>query len=100
MLCITGDVFVNVIVTLPALALNELWVNLNAPVGSAEFDTDELAAAGADVADADVDALDAGAELLLLEPPQAATPRASAALSAMIRDLDMGHLLSLGGGRR
>jgi hypothetical protein len=109
MLCISGDMFEKTIVTLPALALSELFVNLSCPLGSAASVNAPPAGAGADEAEADVDALDAveddaGAELallalvllLLLELPQAAIPRTSAtALSATTGYLDTIDLLSL-----
>ena len=108
MLCINGDMFVKMIVTFPAFAVSELFVNFNAPLGSAASDSDPLAA-GTDPVVADDEALDAGDDeaeaelavllllLLLLELPHAATPSASAtALSAATGYLDKEDLLSLG----
>jgi hypothetical protein len=105
MLCISGDMLVKTIVTLPAFALSELFVYFNAPLGSAELVRTLLACAAPAGAEADVDVLEAtedDAELALLavvlelELPHAATPSISAtALRAIAEYLDKGFLLSL-----
>ena len=107
MLCISGDMLVKMIATLPAFALSELFVNFSAPLGLAES-VRALplagAGAGAGVAEAD-DVLDAADEeadvalavvLLELELPHAATPRKrTTTLRAMMGCLDKRFLLSL-----
>jgi hypothetical protein len=86
--------FVKSIVTLPALAVSELFVNFSAPLGSAAWEIVAPPPPPPEVLPEVVVELDAGAAdddvLLLLDPPHAATPRASTpALSAMTGNLDM-----------
>ena len=104
MLCISGDMFANLTVTLPAVAVSDVLVNFNAPLGSAASDSDEpVLAGGAAVVGLEeegveaADAVDKDVELVLLEPPHAATPSASAmALIVMAGSLDTRRLLWIG----
>ena len=112
MLCISGDMFVKWIVTVPALAVSELLVNFSAPLGSADSDsvpvrTDDAADdadAAADVAAVDaLDAIDEAAELTLLLAllPQPAAPTVSATATRVATEyLDKEHLLSLNSRKR
>jgi hypothetical protein len=98
-LCGSEEAFVNLTVTLPAFAVSDELVNLSEPLGSAESeivlappppaDVDEEAA-DVDVAgllDVELDAADDAAPLLLLlDPPQAAIPRASATTPTVITE--------------
>jgi hypothetical protein len=86
-LCGSEEAFVNFTVTLPAFAVSDELVNLREPLGSAASEIvlapPPPAAADVDVAglpDVELDVPDAAPLpplLLLLDPPQAATPRAS-----------------------
>src|ERR1700733_6720851 len=109
-LCAKGELFVKLIVTVPALAVSVLLVNFNAPEGSAAIDKALLAPAAAlDGVDDDVDAgvLDVVDELaavelaaallvlllLLLEPPHALTPSVRAATASRSRSVvGTGHI--------
>jgi hypothetical protein len=95
----TCEEFVKLIVTLPALADSEDFVNFSAPLGSADcVSAAPPPPAAEDAEDADVDVaglaelelaappeLDVAAELdeLLLDPPHAARPSASAPALSM-----------------
>jgi hypothetical protein len=85
------DAFVNLIVSLPALAVSELLVNFSCPVGSAAWvivlpPPPPVLGADEEVDDEEEEEEDAGALdddvlLLLLELPHAASPSASAAVT-------------------
>jgi hypothetical protein len=75
------EAFVNLTVTLPALAVSDEFANLRAPLGSAASEI-VLAPPPAGAADVDEDEVEvaglaADDALLLLDPPHAATPMAS-----------------------
>jgi hypothetical protein len=89
--------FVKSIVTFPALALSELFVNFNWPPGSAASESEPLLAAGAGADPVVVDAAGVLGEdgallllplLLLLELPQAARLSATAATLNAAGNLD------------
>ena len=92
--------FVKSIVTFPALALSELFVNFNWPLGSAASESEPLLAAGAGADPVVVDAAGVLGEdgallllpllplLLLLELPQAARLSATAATLSAAGNLD------------
>ena len=109
MLCISGEELVNAIVTLPALALSVVLVNIKRPLGSAASVSNPppaalgvLAVAGADAgADDEVagalEEADDAVLLLLLDPPHAARLSASATqLRATVESLGTSELLSEG----
>ena len=102
-LCMSGAVFVNSIVTFPALALSELFVNFNWPPVSAASESEPLLAAGAGAEPVVVDAAGVLGEdgallllLLLLETPQAARLSAKAITLCATGNLDKERLLSNG----
>ena len=101
-MCISGEEFVKAIVTLPAFALSVLFVYFSSPLGLAAMA--RLPEAPVDAVEVEVDAVvevDAGALAaddvvpLLLDPPQATRPRASAMLlSARAMSLSIGTISS------
>jgi hypothetical protein len=104
-LCISGAMFVNAIVTFPALAVSELLVNFSWPPGSAASESEPPLATGAGEALVGVDATgvldEAGGLLLLvllllLEPPHAARVSATAIALSAPGNLDTGRLQSIG----
>jgi hypothetical protein len=93
-LCAIGEAFANLNVTLPDFAVSEVLVNFNAPPGSAATDSAAALAGGA-AAGVEEDGVEAAAvvdedvELVLLEPPHAATPSTSATtVTAMAGSFD------------
>jgi hypothetical protein len=108
-LCASGELFVKLIVTVPAFAVSDDFVNFSAPDGSAAIESELIAlldddvAGVLDVADELAAVLLAGGLvallvllvllLLLLEPPQALTPSTSAAAaSASLDVLSTSHI--------
>jgi hypothetical protein len=99
-LCIRGAIFVKSIVTFPAFAISELFVNFNCPPGSAASESEPLPATGAGADPVVVDAAGVLGEdgallllpllplLLLLELPQAARLSATAATLSAAGNLD------------